>query len=112
MLSSLPFRISLIFIVVTFTAALGTGLLVVALTGNVSPTVIAVLIIVPLSVTILTGLATYLAMRRLFRPLDRLSESAARLATGDLETAIPVQGSHELRTLARTLENARHELLG
>jgi len=37
MLSSLPFRISLLFIVVTFTAALGTGLLVVALTGNVSP---------------------------------------------------------------------------
>src|SRR5258706_1493582 len=86
--SSLPFRITTLVTVLTLAASLGTGLLVVTITHTASPEVIGVLIAVPLIVSIGAGLAAYALMRSLFRPLDRLSESAARLATGDLETAI------------------------
>jgi two-component system, OmpR family, phosphate regulon sensor histidine kinase PhoR len=111
-LSTLQIRITLLVIVLTCAASLGTGLAVAILSGNGTPQVIGALIAIPLVVTAAAGSAAYLLMRRLFRPLDRLSDAASRLATGDLETSIPVEGSHELRVLARTLENARHELYG
>ncbi len=58
------------------------------------------------------GLAAYLLTERLTAPLTRLSGAALRMAIGDLSTPIQTDGPPEIVNLARSLENARHELEG
>jgi diguanylate cyclase (GGDEF)-like protein len=45
--------------------------------------------------------ATFLVARRLLRPIERLSEGASRVAKGDLDVHLPVQGTDELADLTR-----------
>ncbi|HLY28873.1 MAG TPA: ATP-binding protein [Aggregatilineales bacterium] len=111
-LSRLSVRVSLIAAALAFCSALGTGLASSALSGSLSPSnagEIVALAILCAGLGFGAGLALSLY---LLRPLKRLHLAATRLATGDLITPIPVGGSRELRSLARVLENARHELDG
>jgi diguanylate cyclase (GGDEF)-like protein len=56
-------------------------------------------ITVPALLILLAG--TFLVARRLVRPIERLSEGAQRVATGDLDVHLPVQGNDELADLTR-----------
>jgi diguanylate cyclase (GGDEF)-like protein len=56
-------------------------------------------IALPALLLLLAG--TFLVARRLLRPIERLSEGAARVATGDLDVHLPVQGNDELTDLTR-----------
>src|SRR5258708_4383495 len=111
-ISSLYVRISLMVALGAFGAAITAGLMVLAFTGDFNLPRVGILLVTALACAALTGSIGYAATRRMFRHLQRLSDAAARMATGDLATAIPVGGGDEIRTLARTLENARHELEG
>jgi diguanylate cyclase (GGDEF)-like protein len=52
------------------------------------------------AVLLLLGV-TLLVARRLLRPIERLSEGAQRVASGDLDVHLPVQGNDELTDLTR-----------
>ena len=54
---------------------------------------------VPALLALLAG--TFLVARRLLRPIERLSEGASRVAQGDLDVHLPVQGNDELADLTR-----------
>ena len=56
-------------------------------------------------------LATVVLARRIGHPLQSLAESAARLGRGDFSTTIPVRGTPEVATLARTMEDMRRNLV-
>lgn len=56
-------------------------------------------------------LATGVLARRIGQPLQSLAESAVRLGRGDFSTSIPVSGTPEVATLARTMEDMRRNLL-
>src|SRR5258708_4249556 len=112
MLSRLSVGVSGIVAIAAFSAALLTGMLVLLLGKAVDMTNSVVLFAAALTFGVVTGATGYLLTRRLLHPLRRLSEAATRLATGDLTTTISVSGSDELRSLAHSLENARHELEG
>ncbi len=45
--------------------------------------------------------------RRVTRPVARLIESAGRMSSGDLDAPLPVAGSRELKSLARSLDGMR-----
>src|SRR5437016_212675 len=104
-ISSLYVRISLMVALGAFGAAMSAGLLMLAFAGDFNLPRISILLITALACAALTGSLGYAVTRRMFRHLQRLSDAAARMATGDLTTAIPVGGGDEIRTLARTLEN-------
>jgi signal transduction histidine kinase len=55
--------------------------------------------------------ATGVLARRIAKPLQSLAESAVRLGRGDFSTSIPVSGTPEVATLARTMEDMRRNLL-
>lgn len=55
--------------------------------------------------------ATLLLARRIVRPLQALSESAASLGRGDFSTSIPVAGGPEVAALARTMDDMRRNLV-
>ena len=55
--------------------------------------------------------ATLLLARRIVRPLQALSESAASLGRGDFSTSIPVAGAPEVAALARTMDDMRRNLV-
>jgi PAS domain S-box-containing protein len=97
---------------VTFGAAFGTGLVLMLFTGQMTVGLFLILLLMTLLFTAAAGLVSHLMMRRLLLPMGRLSDAAARLATGDLSTTIPIWGSLEIRKLAKTLETARHEIEG
>jgi signal transduction histidine kinase len=52
------------------------------------------------------ALTVWLA-RRIFRPVARLAEAAARLGRGDLEARIPIETRDEIGLLAQTLDETR-----
>jgi signal transduction histidine kinase len=52
------------------------------------------------------ALTVWLA-RRIFRPVARLAQAAARLGRGDLDARIPIETRDELGVLAQTLEETR-----
>ncbi len=56
-------------------------------------------------------LTTVVLVRRIGHPLRNLAESAIRLGRGDFSTAIPVEGTPEVATLARTMEDMRRNLV-
>src|SRR5450432_715248 len=112
MLSRLSVRVSGIVAIATFSAAVLTGLVALALANSLHLPNMVVVIVAALGCALTSGLGGYILTRRLLNPLRRLSEAATRLATGDLTTTISVSGSDELRALAHSLENARHELEG
>jgi two-component system phosphate regulon sensor histidine kinase PhoR len=104
----LRFRISLTVFAVTFVAALCAGILVI-LGGKSAWIVLGGAAIV---LALISAGISYVLTRRLLAPLNRLSGAAARLALGDLSTPIPTRGGQEVYDLAKSLENARHELDG
>jgi signal transduction histidine kinase len=55
------------------------------------------------------ALTVWLA-RRIFRPVARLAQAAARLGRGDLDARIPIETRDELGVLAQTLEETRGAL--
>jgi signal transduction histidine kinase len=63
------------------------------------------------ALALLALVATVVLARRVGRPLRSLAESALRLGRGDFSTAIPVRGTPEVATLARTLEDMRRSLI-
>ncbi len=81
--------------------------LIVQLVNSVSGALLA-----GVSMAACAGLIAYLIVQRLTAPLTRLSSAAMRMAVGDLSTPIQADGPVEIRGLARSLENARHELDG
>jgi nitrogen fixation/metabolism regulation signal transduction histidine kinase len=56
-------------------------------------------------------LATVLLARRIGHPLQALAQSAVQLGRGDFSTSIPVRGTPEVATLARTMEDMRRNLI-
>src|SRR5258708_8826339 len=112
MLSRLSVRVSGIVALAAFGAALLTGLLMMLLVNALNMTNALVVFTTAFAFRFVTCATVYLLTRLLLNPLLRLSEAATRLATGDLTTTISVSGSDELRALAHSLENARHELEG
>jgi signal transduction histidine kinase len=50
---------------------------------------------------------TFWLARRIFRPVARLAEAAARLGRGDLEARIPIETRDEVGVLAQTLDETR-----
>jgi signal transduction histidine kinase len=57
---------------------------------------------VPLAIVLAFALGAYPISRRLTRRLARLQEGVGRLGAGDLATRVPVTGSDEIASLART----------
>lgn len=60
---------------------------------------------------LLALLATWLLARRIGRPLQLLADASGRLGRGDFSTSIPVSGTAEVATLARTMEDMRRNLI-
>ncbi len=63
---------------------------------------------------ILGALALLVALvlaRRIGGPLQALAHSAKRLGEGDFSTSIPIQGTQEIASLARTMDEMRRNLI-
>jgi signal transduction histidine kinase len=60
---------------------------------------------------LLALLATWLLARRVGGPLQQLADASGRLGRGDFSTSIPVSGSAEIATLARTMDDMRRNLI-
>jgi signal transduction histidine kinase len=60
---------------------------------------------------LLALLATWLLARRIGGPLAQLADASGRLGRGDFSTSIPVSGSAEIATLARTMDDMRRNLI-
>ena len=69
------------------------------------------LLLVSLLVAALATLSGFLISRRLTRPVQALTASAARIGRGDLSTPTPHAPGAELGTLAATMEEMRRRLL-
>lgn len=69
------------------------------------------LLLVALLVAALATLSGFLVSRRLTRPVQELTASAARIGRGDLATPAPRAPGAELGTLAATMEEMRRRLL-
>src|SRR5215468_2498036 len=108
---SLAFRIGLVIFAISTISAFSADLMLVML-ANVSLSALFGMLIVALTMAFISAIIGYVVARRMLRPLTRLADSAARLAVGDLTTPIPAQSDEEISALARSLENARHELEG
>ncbi|NLX97677.1 MAG: HAMP domain-containing protein [Rhodopirellula sp.] len=61
------------------------------------------------AVVLLTALSWWIA-RRISRPLERISEGAARFAQGDLDHRLRVEGSREITALTETLNEMASQL--
>lgn len=61
------------------------------------------------AILLITVLSWWLA-RRISRPLERMSEGAARFARGDLEHRLRVEGSQEIATLAEAMNEMASQL--
>ena len=59
---------------------------------------------------LLTLLASLLEVRRVVRPLDRLSKAVKKLAGGGSQPHIPEEGPEEIASLARTLNRMSSDL--
>lgn len=59
---------------------------------------------------ILSALLAFIISRRIAVPIENMSISAAKLASGDLNAVFPQKGSMETAVLAETLESATEEL--
>jgi signal transduction histidine kinase len=67
-----------------------------------------------LTAAVLAGLAllaTVLLARWIGHPLQALAQSAVQLGRGDFSISIPVRGTPEVATLARTMEDMRRNLI-
>jgi signal transduction histidine kinase len=71
----------------------------------------ATLLVLALAVAGLAALASLLLGRRLGHPLHTLTEAAARIGGGDLDTPVLLAPGAEIGTLAATLEDMRGRLL-
>ncbi len=71
----------------------------------------ATLLLLALVVATLAALASLVVGRRLGRPLRSLTDAAARIGHGDLDTPVPLASGAEIGTLAATLEEMRGRLL-
>jgi signal transduction histidine kinase len=60
---------------------------------------------------LLALLATWFLARRVGGPLQLLAEASGRLGRGDFSTSIPVSGTAEIATLARTMDDMRRNLI-
>jgi len=60
---------------------------------------------------LLALLTTWLLARRIGGPLQQLADASGRLGRGDFSTSIPVSGSAEIATLARTMDDMRRNLI-
>jgi signal transduction histidine kinase len=69
------------------------------------------LLLLALTVASLAILSGFLISRRLTRPVQDLTASAARIGRGDLSTPTPRAPGAELGTLAATMEDMRRKLL-
>jgi signal transduction histidine kinase len=69
------------------------------------------LLLLALLVAALATLSGFLISRRLTRPVQELTASAARIGRGDLSTPAPRAPGAELGTLAATMEEMRRRLL-
>lgn len=69
------------------------------------------LLLLALGVTVLAVLVSFVLGRRLSRPLQALTDAAARIGQGDLLSPMPPAPSAEIGTLAMTLEEMRRRLL-
>lgn len=56
-------------------------------------------------------LATWFLARRIGGPLQQLADASGRLGRGDFSTSIPVSGTKEVATLARTMDDMRRNLI-
>ena len=61
------------------------------------------------AILLVTVLSWWLA-RRISRPLERMSEGAARFARGDLEHRLRIEGSQEIATLAEAMNEMASQL--
>jgi signal transduction histidine kinase len=69
------------------------------------------LVLLAAAVSGIAALGNFLFGRRLARPLVRLTRAAAQIGGGNLQSPIQHSASHEIGTLAATLEDMRRRLL-
>lgn len=69
------------------------------------------LAITAIVLALLALLATWILARRIGGPLLALADASGRLGRGDFSTSIPVSGTAEVATLARTMEDMRRSLV-
>jgi diguanylate cyclase (GGDEF)-like protein len=62
------------------------------------------------AILIIVGAAAYLLGLTIVRPLDRLTEGAAKITSGDLKVRLPVYSSGELGTLTEAFNNMAKRL--
>jgi signal transduction histidine kinase/DNA-binding response OmpR family regulator len=74
---------------------------------NANTRTTVLLCLVALAIAILVGLVT---SRWLAKPIQRLSQAAAAIADGELETRVNIQGIHELETLSLSFNQMAAEL--
>ena len=70
-----------------------------------------VLVALTVAVAALASLLSFLMGRRLGRPMEALTESAARIGRGDLSTPVPRAPGSEVGTLSAAMEEMRGRLL-
>ena len=71
----------------------------------------AILSVIGLGALVVTGLVTFVLMRKMFSPLTRLAVATKRVAAGDLDVQIADQDrGDEIGTLAQTLDSFRESL--
>ncbi|HEY2317053.1 MAG TPA: HAMP domain-containing sensor histidine kinase [Solirubrobacteraceae bacterium] len=68
------------------------------------------LVIAGLGGAAVAALLSYLLARRLLRPIDQLAEATRRVAAGQSDVAVPVEGGDELAELGRSFNAMSSEL--
>jgi signal transduction histidine kinase len=68
------------------------------------------LVIAGLGGAALAALLSYLLARRLLRPIDQLADATRRVAAGESDVAVPVEGEDELAELGRSFNAMSSEL--
>jgi two-component system phosphate regulon sensor histidine kinase PhoR len=68
------------------------------------------LIIAGLIVAILAAVVSVFVLRRLTRPLNQLREGAERIASGDMDTRLPVPNTEEIAALAESMNSMAAQL--
>lgn len=71
---------------------------------------LASLIIAGLGGAALAALLAFLLARRLLRPIDQLAAATRRVASGETDVAVPVEGEDELAELGRSFNTMASEL--
>lgn len=62
-----------------------------------------IFLFVEIAASVLMAVLLYFIIRKFLRPIDRLSEAAARVAAGDYECQIEVEGHDEISDLSRDM---------